>query len=71
MPNFLGEVKYKVIIKIAIIIHTIISLFIHRGKNTSLLVESIFQDRFIPPTIDHGSKTTIPKNIKISLSFIL
>lgn len=71
MLNFLRETKYKVIIETAIKIHIIISLFIHRGRNTSLLVESIFQERFIPPIIDQGSKNTIPRNIKISLSFIL
>jgi len=71
MLNFLGETKYKVIIETAIKIHIIISLFIHRGRNTSLLVESIFQERFIPPIIDQGSKNAIPRNIKISLSFIL
>jgi len=71
MLNFLRETKYKVIIETAIKIHIIISLFIHNGRNTSLLVESIFQERFIPPIIDQGSKNTIPRNIKISLSFIL
>jgi len=71
MLNFLRETKYRVIIETAIKIHIIISLFIHRGRNTSLLAESIFQERFILPITDPGSKNTIPRNIKTSLSFIL
>lgn len=71
MLNFFNTVKYIVIIVIARTIHTIINLFIQRGRKTRLLTESIFQDRFIPPIIDHGSKNAIPRNIKTSLSFIL
>lgn len=71
MLNFFNTVKYIVIIVIARTIHTIINLFIQRGRKTRLLTESIFQDRFIPPIIDLGSKNAIPRNIKTSLSFIL
>lgn len=69
--NSFNMVKYAAIIMTAIKIQMIISLFIHRGRNTSLVAESIFQDKFIPPTIDPGSNNTIPENIKTSLSFIL
>jgi len=69
--NFFNIVKYIVIIEIARKMHIMINLFIQNGRKTRLLTESIFQDRFIPPITDHGSKNAIPKNIKTSLSSIL
>jgi len=69
--SFFSFPKYVAIKIIARKIHTIISLFIHRGRNTRLLTDIMFQERFIPPRIDHGSKNIIPAAMKMSLSFIL
>jgi len=69
--SFLNLTKYVAIKIIARKMHVTISLFIQRGRNTSLFADIMFQERFIPPTIDHGSKNIIPATMKVSLSFIL